>query len=45
MIVRQTNNRNLTTTYDVFSFFGYGATSVAPFAIFGSKGDNSATNF
>jgi hypothetical protein len=29
----------------LYSYFGFGCTPIAPLAIFGSKGDNSATNF
>jgi hypothetical protein len=43
--MRKTEERNLSTVYDLHSFFGFGATSLAPLAIFGSKGDASTTNF
>jgi len=29
----------------LYSYFGFGCTPIAPLSIFGSKGDNSATNF
>lgn len=44
VVIRETEERNLSKNFDLFSFFGFGSTSIAPMAIFGSKGDGTVTD-
>lgn len=44
-IFKESEKSNLVKCYNTFSFFGFGTTSIAPLAVFGSKGDGTATNF
>jgi hypothetical protein len=45
VIFEKTTERGLIDIFDFYTFFAYGVTSMGHFAVFGSKGDNSATNF